>query len=73
MRLTTYTDYTLRVLIQLTLRPRGLTTIAEIANSYGISEVRDAFLGALERYTLADLVAPRRKLAALLKPEARPL
>ena len=147
MRLTTYTDYTLRVLIRLAVRPRDLTTIAEIADSYGISEnhltkvvhklgvagyietvrgrnggirllkrpgdinvgeivrraepdfdlvpcfsessacaiepacilrdaltdARDAFLAALERYTLADLVAPRRKLVALLNPQPRPL
>jgi Rrf2 family protein len=38
MRLTTYTDYTLRVLVRLAVRPRALTTIAEIASSYGISE-----------------------------------
>lgn len=37
-----------------------------------LGEARDAFLAALERYTLADLIAPRRKLAALLAPEARP-
>jgi Rrf2 family transcriptional regulator, nitric oxide-sensitive transcriptional repressor len=34
---------------------------------------RDAFLAALERYTLADLVAPRRRLAALLKPQSSSL
>ena len=147
MRLTTYTDYTLRVLIRLAVGPRDLTTIAEIADSYGISEnhltkvvhqlgvagyvetvrgrnggirllrrpgdinigeivrraepdfdlvqcfaessacaiepacvlkdalaeARAAFLGALERYTLADLIVPRRKLAALLNPQPRPL
>jgi Rrf2 family nitric oxide-sensitive transcriptional repressor len=140
MRLTTYTDYTLRVLIQLALSPRDLTTIAEIADSYGISEnhltkvvhrlgiagyietvrgrnggirllkkpddinigevvrrmepdfdlvpcfntsdscvietacvlrgalgkARDAFLAALASYTVADLIAPKRKLTALL-------
>lgn len=38
MRLTTYTDYTLRVLICLAVRPHQLTTIADIAESYGISE-----------------------------------
>jgi Rrf2 family nitric oxide-sensitive transcriptional repressor len=38
MRLTTYTDYTLRVLILLSVRPHLLTTIADIAESYGISE-----------------------------------
>jgi Rrf2 family nitric oxide-sensitive transcriptional repressor len=39
MRLTTYTDYTLRVLIYLTLKYQGgeKTTIQEIAHSYGIS------------------------------------
>ncbi|MGE0116667.1 MAG: Rrf2 family transcriptional regulator [Dongiaceae bacterium] len=38
MRLTTYTDYALRVLIRLALHPERLTTIAAIAKDYGISE-----------------------------------
>jgi Rrf2 family nitric oxide-sensitive transcriptional repressor len=38
MRLTTYTDYAFRVLIALALRPHALTTIADIARAYGISE-----------------------------------
>lgn len=38
MRLTTYTDYSLRVLMRLALTPGQLTTIAEIAATYGISE-----------------------------------
>lgn len=38
MHLTTYTDYSLRVLMRLGLRPRDLATIAEIAEVYGISE-----------------------------------
>jgi Rrf2 family nitric oxide-sensitive transcriptional repressor len=38
VRLTTYTDYSLRVLIRLALRPQTLATIAEIAQVYGISE-----------------------------------
>ena len=140
MRLTTYTDYTLRVLIRLAVRPRDLTRLAELADSFGISEshltkivhklgvadyietvrgrncgirllkrpgeinvgeivrrtepdfdlmpcftesracaiepacvlkdaladARDAFVTSLQRYTLADLVTPRRKLTALL-------
>ena len=38
MRLTTYTDYSIRVLIRLALNPQQLTTIASIAEIYDISE-----------------------------------
>lgn len=38
MRLTAYTDYSLRVLIYLALRPDELVTIAAIARAYRISE-----------------------------------
>jgi len=38
MRLTVYTDYSLRVLMYLALRPERRPTIAEIASSYGISK-----------------------------------
>ena len=38
MHLTTFTDYSLRVLIHVATAPEGRTTIAQIAQSYAISE-----------------------------------
>lgn len=38
MRLTIYTDYTLRTLMYLAAQPERVATIAEIARAYGISE-----------------------------------
>ena len=38
MRLTVYTDYSLRLLMYLALKDDGLATIEEIAKSYGISK-----------------------------------
>ena len=143
MRLTAYTDYTLRTLMYLAINAERQTTIAEIAERYQISEAHltkivhqlgvagdvetirgrhggmrlrrspgdinlgavirrtepdmelvpcfdatgvctigeacvlqsalrealAAFLAVLDRYTLADLVAPRTRLAALLSIE----
>jgi Rrf2 family nitric oxide-sensitive transcriptional repressor len=38
LRLTVYTDYALRLLMYLALKDDGLATIAEVADSYGISK-----------------------------------
>ena len=38
MRLTDYTDYSLRVMLYLAVQPEGLTTIQEISDAYGISK-----------------------------------
>lgn len=38
MKLTDYTDYSLRVMLYLALRRDGLTTIQEISDAYGISK-----------------------------------
>ena len=38
MRLTVYTDYALRLLMYLALKGDGLTTIEEVADSYGVSK-----------------------------------
>src|SRR5665811_2273370 len=38
VRLTVYTDYSLRLLMYLALKEDGLATIAEVAQSYGISK-----------------------------------
>ncbi|PWG60894.1 Rrf2 family transcriptional regulator, partial [Spiribacter halobius] len=37
MKLTRYSDYSLRVLMYLGVRGEGLATISEIAEAYGIS------------------------------------
>jgi len=37
MRLTTFSDYTLRILMYLTVHPNRFVTIGEIAGAYGIS------------------------------------
>ncbi len=38
MRLTDYTDYSLRVMLYLAVRSEGLSTIQEISDAYGISK-----------------------------------
>ena len=43
MRLTVYTDFSLRVLMFLALRDDRLATIAEIAKAYGITGIPETF------------------------------
>lgn len=38
MKITTFTDYSLRVLIYVATAPRGRATIAEVSQAYGVSE-----------------------------------
>ena len=38
MRLTTFTDYALRVLLHVATAPEGRTTVAEVARAYAVSE-----------------------------------
>ncbi|EGC98940.1 BadM/Rrf2 family transcriptional regulator, partial [Burkholderia sp. TJI49] len=38
MRLTDYTDYSLRVMLYLAVHGEGLATIQEISDAYGISK-----------------------------------
>lgn len=38
MRLTTFTDYALRVLLHVATAPDGRTTVAEVARAYAVSE-----------------------------------
>ena len=40
MRLTTHTDYALRVMIYLALAPKRLATIREISDRYGMANER---------------------------------
>jgi Rrf2 family nitric oxide-sensitive transcriptional repressor len=38
MRLTSYTDYSLRLLMYVALAPSGMATIQDVSNAYGISK-----------------------------------
>jgi hypothetical protein len=42
MRLTVYTDYSLRMLMYLAVKGDGLATITEVADAYGISKAVSA-------------------------------
>jgi len=100
MRLTSYSDYSLRVLMYLAVRADAVATIESADNAVRpfkkmdlvecfdpdtsqcriepacrlrgvLGEALDAFLTTLDRYTLADLVARRRKPLSDLLAVAR--
>ncbi len=55
------------------LQQRGYCPIQRICGLRGLlHEATEAFLGVLEKYTLADLIKPRSALASLLKLNQRP-
>jgi Rrf2 family nitric oxide-sensitive transcriptional repressor len=58
VRLTVYTDYSLRLLMYLALKDDGLATIAEVAQSYGIS--RNHLMKVAHQLGVAGFVATVR-------------
>ena len=72
MRLTTYSDYSLRLLMYAALRPGELVTIQQVADAYGISRnhlMKVAF--ELGRHGFLETVRGRRGGLRLARPPAR--
>jgi Rrf2 family transcriptional regulator, nitric oxide-sensitive transcriptional repressor len=70
MRLTDYTDYALRVLMYLGMRPTGLVTIQEIATAHGIS--KNHLTKVVHHLGLVDLVHTVRGRAGGIRLGVRP-
>ena len=70
MKLTEYTDYTLRTLIYLGLNPDRLVTIQEIADAYGIS--KNHLMKVAHQLGLQGLVETTRGRSGGLKLKAAP-
>lgn len=71
MRLTRFTDYGLRTLIYLAVRPEQLGSIAEIAGAYGISEHHmTKVIHALGKAGLIDTLRGRNGGLRLARPAA---
>jgi Rrf2 family nitric oxide-sensitive transcriptional repressor len=71
MRLTRFTDYGLRSLIFLALKPDALGSIAEIALAYGVSESHmTKVIHALGRAGLIETLRGRRGGIRLARPAA---
>lgn len=70
MRLTTYTDYTLRTLLYLGLHPGQPTTIRDIAEAYGIS--KNHLMKVVHQLGLAGLIETVRGRNGGLKLKMAP-
>lgn len=70
MRITRYTDYSLRVLIYLSLQQERLTTIQEIATSYDIS--KNHLMKVVHQLTLKGYIESVRGKNGGLKLRRRP-
>src|SRR5512138_242240 len=69
MKLTSFTDYSLRVLIYLGLRPQRLATIAQIATAYEVSEHHlTKVVHFLGKTGLLDNIRAKRGGLRLAKP-----
>ncbi len=65
MRLTVFTDYALRVLMYLAVKPEQRVTIRDVAESYGIS--RNHLMKVVNKLTRAELVEASRGVNGGLK------